>query len=116
MQISTYYICLSYFQNSLKIVKICSGSQDLLSIEMADTEVSTKPLGDAFYLSLGKKGYGSGIRMISLPDYKWCYSYCACATLVKTIAAMRHRSNFSPCLAGSHYVFGTVRLLLSAEQ
>lgn len=87
-----------------------------MSIEMANTVVSKKCLGDAFYLSLGKKGYGSGIRMISLIDCKWYYSYCACAVFVKTIAAMRHRSNFTPCLAGSHYVFGIFRLVLSAEQ
>lgn len=102
--------CPLYFQNSLKIVQRCSGSQDLSSIEMASTVVSTKSLGDAFYLSLGKKGYGSGIRMISLIDYKWYYSYCACAALVKTTAAMRHRSNFSPCLVGSHYVSGHIQV------
>lgn len=72
-----------------KIVQICSGSQNLSSIEVSNTVVSTKSLGDAFYLSLGKKEYGSGIRMISLIDYKWYYSYCACAALVKTTAAMR---------------------------
>lgn len=83
---------------------------------MANTVGSTKSLGDAFYLSLGKEGYGTGIRMIRLIDYKWYYSYCACAALVKTTAAMRHGNNFSPCLVGSHYVFGTFRLLLSAEQ
>lgn len=83
---------------------------------MANTVVSAESSGDAFYLSLGEKGYGSGIRTISLIDYKWYYSHCAYAALVKTITAMRHRTNFSPYLAGSHYVFGTFRLLLSAEQ